>query len=101
MFVIKHRINTIEELISVDPKYGVEIDIRSQNNDLILAHDPFSDGVLFKEWLQHYKHSLIILNIKEEGLEKRILQYMEEFKIKEFFFFRSILPLSDKVNQLR
>jgi len=44
MKLIAHRRNTIAELEATDPKYGIEVDIRSHNNALIIHHDPFSVG---------------------------------------------------------
>ena len=41
MILIKHRVNTIKELVRINPKYGVEIDVRSDQNKLLLNHDPF------------------------------------------------------------
>ena len=55
-------------------KYGVEIDLRSENKKIYLHHDPFKKGTLFSEWLKYYNHKLIVLNVKEEGLEKHIIK---------------------------
>jgi hypothetical protein len=41
MQIISHRINTIKDLKNVDHSYGIEVDIRYHNNDIILHHDPF------------------------------------------------------------
>lgn len=86
MIIIKHRVNSINELKKISPKYGVEIDLRSNNNNIYLHHDPFKKGVLFKNWIKFYKHKIIVLNVKEEGLEKKILQILKKNKIKRFFF---------------
>ena len=51
MKIYSHRRNSKEELISTPTKFGVEIDIRSVGNDLILQHDPFTGGTLFTDWL--------------------------------------------------
>ena len=40
MQVISHRINSISELKNTSTNLGVEIDIRTPQNNLILAHDP-------------------------------------------------------------
>ena len=52
MLFIAHRINTINELKYIPLEYGVEIDIRDKDNDLILQHDPFKDGELFEDYLK-------------------------------------------------
>ncbi len=90
--LIKHRINTIRDLKKIDTKYGVEIDIRSWKKKLILSHDPFVIGDELEAWLKNYKHTFLILNIKEEGIEKKILNLMAKFKIKDFFLLDQSFP---------
>ena len=68
MHLIAHRRNTLAELISSDPKYGVEVDIRTYGSDLVTHHDPLNEGHLFEEWISHYRHGTLILNVKEELL---------------------------------
>jgi hypothetical protein len=100
MILIKHRVNTIENLKKTPIRFGVEIDLRSENGNIYLHHDPFKKGVQFKKWLNHYKHKIIVLNVKEEGLEKKILGLLENKKIKNFFFhdqtFSSLLKNMNK-----
>ena len=86
MILIKHRINKISDLKKTPKKYGVEIDLRSENKKIYLHHDPFQKGTLFSEWLKYYNHKLIVLNVKEEGLEKHIIKLLDLHKIKNFFF---------------
>jgi hypothetical protein len=92
MLYIAHRINDIDQLKQIPSEMGVEIDIRSNGQDLILQHDPFTPGTQFHEWLKCYHHQLIILNIKEEGLEERILSYLDEFNITNYFFLDQSFP---------
>ena len=92
MIIVSHRRNTIEELESTPSNLGVEVDIRSQSDELIIHHDPFSPGVSFAKWLDSYKHKLLILNVKEEGLEDRIIQLMLERKIESYFFLDQSFP---------
>jgi hypothetical protein len=92
MLYIAHRINDINQLKLTPATMGVEIDIRSNGQDLILQHDPFSAGTQFYDWLKCYQHQLIILNIKEEGLEERILSYLNDFNIKNYFFLDQSFP---------
>ena len=65
---ICHRINTVNELKNIDKQFGVEIDLRDDHKSgkLILAHDPFSEGEYFEEYLKEYCHNYgtLILNIK-------------------------------------
>jgi len=93
MKIIKHRINTIEELISTPELFGVEIDLRTNNSQLILEHDPFSTRqVMFTDWLKFYNHGLLIINVKEDGLEKEILEVTHNFGITNFFLLDQAFP---------
>ena len=80
-----HRVNTIEGLKSIPTEYGVEVDLKARGDKIILNHEAFSDGDDFEEYLKEYKHKLIILNIKEAGIESRVLELMERFGITEYF----------------
>ena len=91
MKIISHRVNSVKQLKQISNGFGIEIDVRSWNNDLILQHEPFEKGELFSEWLQNYEHEILIVNIKCEGLESRILEYIKKIKpeIKYFFLDQS------------
>ncbi len=86
MIIVKHRVNTSKELKKVSFKLGVEVDLRSDKNQIYLHHDPFKKGETFSKWINHFKHKLIVLNVKEEGLEKKILQILKRNRVKNFFF---------------
>jgi hypothetical protein len=59
---------------------------------MILHHDPFKNGDLLINYLDNYKHSGIILNTKEEGLESYLIKLMLEYNIEEYFFLDLSLP---------
>ena len=92
MLKIAHRINTIEQLKSTPTNLGIELDLRSKGDDIIIHHDPFQDGENFEDYLKYYKHKFIILNTKEEGLETRLLNLMKTHNITDFFFLDLSLP---------
>ena len=87
-----HRKNTIKQLIDTPIEYGVEIDVRSYNNKIILNHDPMKNGESLDNWVRKYNHKFLIINIKEEGLEKYIIKILKNKKIKEFFFLDQSFP---------
>ncbi len=93
MEFIAHRVNTIEELKQIPKEYGVELDLRDNGNRLILAHDPFVDGEDFEKYLKHYKHGTMILNIKSERIEHKVLELINKYKIKKYFFLDSSFPM--------
>lgn len=92
MLVISHRRNTIDQLRETPAEFGVEVDIRSHGSDLIIHHDPFVPGLRFNDWLEHYRHRLVILNVKEEGLEQAVLDCMKRRGIEDFFFLDQSFP---------
>ena len=93
MRIYQHRINSIEQLRSVPTNLGVEIDVRSDGDSLVLSHDPFMPGlVLFDDWLANYRHNGIIVNIKEEGLEERILELLTSHSVEDYFFLDQSFP---------
>jgi len=98
MQIIVHRRNTISELVNTSENYGIEIDIRTQNDNLIIHHDPFQKGEFFSRWLDFYKHGTLIINLKEEGLENDILEIMSQKKINDFFFLDQSFPFLIKTS---
>jgi hypothetical protein len=92
MKLISHRRNTISELSTTPSIYGIEVDIRSIGNKLIIHHDPFVEGENFEEWIKHYQHDTLILNVKEEGLEERLMNIMHSRDITNYFFLDQSFP---------
>lgn len=74
MVYVIHRVNTRARLRSVEPAFGVEIDIRAEGSSLILNHEPFAGGESFVDFLDEYRHRLLVLNIKEAGIEEEVLR---------------------------
>ena len=92
MIIVSHRRNTAEQLRHIAPDLGVEVDIRSVGDRLILHHDAFVDGEDFETWLTAYRHHLLILNVKEEGLEDRLIALMHAHGIEDYFFLDQSFP---------
>ena len=90
--IIKHRVNTIEELNETPTMYGVEIDLRLSMGQLVLAHDPFKNGENFELWLEHFQHGTLILNVKEDGLEELVAQKLKDKGISDYFFLDQPFP---------
>ena len=99
MIKIKHRVNSLDDLSQTNIMHGVEIDIRANTADLYISHDPFLPGCLLSEYLEVYKHRFLILNVKEDGLEDRIIQLLNKHKIEEYFFLDQPFPTLRK-NQI-
>ena len=95
---ILHRVNTRDELLKCPQDLGVEVDIRSNGDALIIHHDPFSGGEYFEEWLTAYNHGTLILNVKEEGLEGCLIDLMKTKGIEDFFFLDQSFPFMVKTS---
>lgn len=80
-----HRVNTISQLKRIPVDYGVEVDLRASGSRLIMHHDPFVEGTDFDEYLEHYQHGLMVLNIKEAGIETEVLKRMQAHQIQNYF----------------
>ena len=85
MIVIKHRVNTVQELLNVPKDFGVEVDVRERNNALILQHEPFADGESLEDYLKGFGHKFIVFDIKTEGIEFRVIELAERFGIRDYF----------------
>jgi len=92
MKLISHRCNTVSELLAMDSKYGIEVDIRSEGDRLIIHHDPCVAGESFDEWIDAYRHRTLVLNVKEEGLESRLIALMQSKGISDYFFLDQSFP---------
>jgi hypothetical protein len=97
---IIHRVNTIDELKKIDKSYGVEVDIRAYGEKLIVNHSSFENGPELSEWLSICGDRLVILNIKEEGIESRVRDMAFQFGIKNFMLldlsFPALVKMSNK-----
>lgn len=86
MEIIIHRVNTISDLKKISPRFGAEIDIRALGSDLILNHEPYQDGEKLIDYLDEYSHGILVLNIKEAGIENEVLRLVRERSyIKSYF----------------
>ena len=100
MDIVLHRINTIKELKNIPAHFGCEIDIRSFKSNLILNHEPYKTGDLLENYLNNYKHGLLILNIKETGIENDVLKLVRNHNIKNYFLLDVEFPYLYKATRL-
>lgn len=92
MLIIKHRVNTIEDLINTSNKHGVEFDLHSYSHELVVHHDPFVNATKFDDWLNHYDHSYMFANIKEEGIESSVIKKISNKGINNYLLFDLSFP---------
>ncbi|MBI4407064.1 MAG: hypothetical protein HY565_01010 [Candidatus Kerfeldbacteria bacterium] len=85
MQIFIHRVNQASRLSQIDPRYGVEIDLRADGDRIILNHEPFVGGEDFEDYLKQFHHAGIILNIKEAGIEQRVLTLCQQYGVTNYF----------------
>ena len=97
MQIVAHRVNTVIALKNTPNNLGVEVDIRSWGKQLIVQHEPFVTGEDLSQWLKEYKHRLLVLNIKEEGIENCVKSIVESQGIQDYFFLDLSFPFLIKI----
>ena len=94
MHYLAHRVNSVQQLHETPPEYGVELDLRDFGDKLVLEHDPFEGGEEFRNYLPHYRHGTMMLNIKSEGIEPRVLQELAAAgTVRDYCFLDCSFPM--------
>lgn len=104
MEFIAHRVNTIAELDKLPDEYGVELDLRDDlGGRIYIQHNPFENGEDFEEYLKRYHqgtmnctsqvHGTLILNVKSERIEHRVLELIRDYGVINYFFLDSTFPM--------
>ncbi len=89
---IAHRINSIELSKDLNSRVGIEFDVHAYKDSLVISHDAFIDGEDFDEFIISNKSRRLAINIKEEGIEERVLQKLIENNVKDAFLFDICFP---------
>lgn len=101
MEYISHRVNTKEELMELSTEYGVELDLRDNlEGRIYIQHNPFEPGEDFEEYLKAYHHGTMILNVKSERIEHKILEMIKNYDVKSYFFLDSTFPMIKLLSDL-
>ena len=90
--LVAHRRNTVEALQATPTDLGVELDVRSRGDRIVVTHDPFTDGPDVEEWLGSYAHAFAVVNVKEEGLEERLEQLLAARGVERWTFLDQSFP---------
>lgn len=85
MRLIIHRVNSLDFLQKIPKKYGVEIDVRSSKENLILNHEPFCDGDYLENYLKLCEGRFVVFNIKEAGIEWKVKDLAEKYNLDDYF----------------
>ena len=89
---VAHRINNLELSYSLPQPIGIEFDVHAFGNELIVAHDPHVRGVNLKKFIGFNKNRFCAINIKEEGIEKEVIDLSISLGLKNFFIFDINFP---------
>ena len=82
MEFISHRVNTVNDLKNTPIEFGVELDLRDNiDGSIYINHDPFVLGENFEDYLRYYQHGTMILNIKSERIEYKVLDLLKKYNI--------------------
>ena len=96
MLFIRHRVNSPDEWVRLAPGLGAEVDLRSRGDVIVLNHEAFEDGPSFESflatWASGPRRGPLILNPKEDGLEKRAAAMCAAHGIDDWFFLDLSLP---------
>lgn len=94
MEYIAHRVNTVAELRQLDQHYGVELDLRDDlEGRIYISHNPFEPGEYFEDYLKEYHHGIMVLNIKSERIELKVLELLKKYRVHRYFFLDSSFPM--------
>ena len=99
MLIIKHRINSVKDLVSTPIHFGVEVDVKEKNGEIVCGHDPIDEESLFIDWVKNYKHKFVAVNIKQEGIEPLVISILENANIRDFFLFDLSFPMLMKLSE--
>ncbi len=92
--IIIHKVNSSRHLNNLDNNYGVEIDIRANQGELVLSHDPLDEEDSPEQlvnYLKSVEERLIIANVKESGIEENLITKMKKFT-NNFFLLDCEMP---------
>jgi hypothetical protein len=95
--LFQHRVNTVDALEKVPHAYGIEIDLRSDGDRVIVTHDPYTDGETIEAFFPRIGPRSVIFNVKCEGVEERVLAVAKRCGIEDFFFLDCSVPAMAKL----
>ncbi len=95
--IYHHRVNTLDALRAVPLDRGVEFDLRSDGDRVIVTHDPFTDGPRLEDYLPHVGPRPCIFNVKCEGIEDRALALAAAHGIDDLFLLDLSVPAAVKL----
>jgi hypothetical protein len=96
----RHRVNTVTDLETVPGDMGIELDLRSSGNDVLVTHDPFTDGPTIEEYFPRIGRRPCIFNVKCEGIEARVRDLAQKHGIEDWFMLDLSVPAAVKLARM-
>lgn len=78
--------------------FGTETDLRDYNGEIVISHDIANPtNILFSDFLEIYKKTIyknlsLALNIKADGLQKKVKKILVDYQIVNYFLFDMSIP---------
>jgi len=84
--------------------FGTETDIRDYDGELVISHDIADEScITVEDFFGIYNNCgnglPLALNIKSDGLQEKLKEYLQEYKISNYFVFDMTVP--DEMQYLR
>ena len=89
---------------SFEKGFGTELDLRDLNHKLVVSHDPPRRDVLVAEEMFEIHRRLnptltLALNIKSDGIQRLLLDVIQQFEVQDCFVFDMSVP--DSIHWIR
>lgn len=93
----RHRVNTVTDLEGVPEDMGIEFDLRSSGDEVLVTHDPFTSGPTIEEFFPRIGRRPCIFNVKCEGIEARVASLAADHGIQDWFMLDLSVPAAVKL----
>ena len=85
---------------AIDNKFGIEMDLRDHNGNIIISHDLVNTKKVyyFYKFLNDFSkkinknHTVLALNIKSDGISEILKKTLKKYSIKNYFVFDMSVP---------
>jgi hypothetical protein len=107
MRYIAHSVRSAAEVKQLPSWFGVHLEIRDRGSRLIVQPEPFQDGEDLESLLQQFDHSLLVVQVKSEGIAPHVLRVLELFNVQNYMLLgcspsmRAALREQDEKSALR
>lgn len=87
--IIHHQTNTKTQIEKIQSNEGLQIDLRTDNSDIICATAPYENGELFQDIAPFLSNRFVVFKIKSDGIENEVQTICKKHNISDYFFLNS------------